>query len=165
MKYGSAVLSSVFIWLAASSSLTPFGKQAFAELNGEISAPMEMGMEMNFTPPSDCYEAAKQTGQPVRFFRDSAISQPVLVTHKPVAVPAQPVAGRNFYCATFHYSVDEQGNVVDVSTLYNSHDGLANVGFAKQAKKTLRDWRYQPGMVDRNPAKFTGLTTVFFHAF
>ncbi|MCI5044125.1 MAG: energy transducer TonB [Aquisalinus sp.] len=116
-------------------------------------------------PPATCFVDEKQTGKPVRYHRDSIIDQPKLLKRAAQRVPATPTAGRDFYCAAFHYAVDERGRVKDVITLYNSHPGIGGVNFARDAERTLKEWRYQPGMVDKAPAKYTGLTTVFYYGF
>ncbi|WP_306252962.1 hypothetical protein [Parvularcula sp. IMCC14364] len=116
-------------------------------------------------PPATCFVDEQQTGKPVRYHRGSIIDQPRLVRREAQKVPAQPVGGRNFYCAAFHYAVDERGRVKDIITLYNSHPGIGGVNFARQAERTLKEWQYEPGMVDKAPAKYTGLTTVFYYGF
>jgi hypothetical protein len=115
--------------------------------------------------PRQCFAPENQSGAPIRFNRESIIDQPNLVKREMQKVPPRPVGDRNFYCAAFAYAVDERGRVTDIATLYNSHPGIGGVNFAREARKTLKQWRYQPGQVDKAPAKFTGLSTVFYYEF
>ena len=115
--------------------------------------------------PSQCFSPENQSGAPVFFHQQSIIDQPRLVHREALAVPSSPRANRNFYCAAFSYSVDARGRVTDVQTLYNSHPGVGGIDFAREARSALRQWRYEPGLVDKGPQKFTGLTTVFYYGF
>jgi hypothetical protein len=115
--------------------------------------------------PSQCFTSEQQTGKPVSFYRGAIIDQPRLVHREMLGVPARPRANRNFYCAAFYYSVDERGQVTDIQTLYNSHPDVGGINFARDAKRTLRQWRYDPGLVDKGRTKFTGFTTVFYYGF
>ncbi len=163
------VLTSV----SACSSLSnnPFkDKSAIMPQSGAVDATYagqatQYAVQNAIAAPRQCFAPEHQTGAPVMFNRESIIDQPVLIKREPQKVPSHPTANRNFYCAAFAYAVDERGRVTDISTLYNSHPGLAGIDFARAAKKTLKQWRYEPGQVDKAPAKFTGLSTVFYYSF
>ncbi len=153
-------VSAVTLLSACTVGPKPFGKN---EIYNGVET--ESTSSIQIAAPDQCFEPEAQTGAPSAFHRESIIDQPVLVQRKSMKVPSAPIANRNFYCAAFHYSVDEKGRVKDILTLYDSHPGLGGINFAKAAEQTLKDWRYQPGLVDKAPAKYTGLKTVFYYAF
>ena len=176
MKYAFGVTSFATALLVGCSAMGPFtntgsGPAALGFSGSDYRETMISslgGAEESYAivqPPKQCFTPDTTTGKPVSFHRESIIDQPVLLNRQSVRVPSQPVANRNFFCAAFYYSVDQNGRVADVQTLYNSHPGLGGVNFAKDAKRALKDWRYQPGMVDKGRARFTGYTTVFYYGF
>lgn len=177
MKYAYIITTLGTVLLVGCSALGPpassEGEAAYPGFSGAeyrdtmITAQAKNSFIANSVvqAPTQCFARETQAGQPVRFHRESIIDQPVLMSRKALRVPSQPIADRNFFCASFYYSIDQNGRVADVQTLYNSHPGVGGINFAKEAKRTLKDWRYEPGMVDKGRAKFTGFTTVFYYGF
>lgn len=168
MRFSQIVCFAAFVALAGCAGIgnvTGIKKLGFQSADVSTGQAGWEDVTTRIEPPATCFVDEKQTGKPVRYHRDSIIDQPKLLKRAAQKVPATPTAGRDFYCAAFHYAVDERGRVKDVITLYNSHPGIGGVNFAREAERTLKEWRYEPGMVDKAPAKYTGLTTVFYYGF
>ena len=150
------------------TSINPFKNntnQSYTDYSASEAGLQEYVSTVRIEAPSQCFTPEEQGGKPVMFHRESIIDQPRLIHREMLGVPARPRANRNFYCAAFYYAVDARGRITDIQTLYNSHPDVAGIDFAREAKRTLKKWRYEPGMVDKGPKKFTGLTTVFYYGF
>ncbi|MGV6800678.1 MAG: energy transducer TonB [bacterium] len=144
-------------------SKSPLPNSGYSSYKGDMAA--EYVSSVRIEAPSACFLPDHQTGRPTRHHRGSIIDQPILRHKVAQKVPPMPRANRNFYCAAFSYTVGRDGHVVDIETLYNSHPNIGGIDFAKEARKSLKQWRYDPGMVDKAPQEFTGLSTVFYYSF
>lgn len=170
MRFISVLSLAVILPLTACSSVQKVNPVKRITGNSSFASSTYTGNE-NWTPtvrvsaPSTCFTPDRQSGTPVAHHRGSIIDQPVLRKRISQKVPSNPVANRDFVCAAFSYSIDERGRVTDIETLYNSHPGVGGMDFAKMAKQSLKQWQYEPGMVDKAPQRFVGLSTVFYFGY
>lgn len=167
MRVSVASTLLTVIAVGGCASFGPFKKEpaSVAELYVAETTQAEYVSASPVPAPLACFEPDDHAGAPVSYHQGSIIDKPRLVRRKAQKVPSRPVAGRNFYCAAFDYSVDHRGRVTDIHTIYNSHPGLGGIDFARMAKRTLQNWEFEPGMVDKAPQQFTGLRTVFYYGF
>lgn len=131
-------------------------------VSGTASAQQATG---EITVPPQCLEKPSEQGMPVSYHRESMIDQPVLMFRQDPHYPVQPSETRDFYCASFMFSVGADGRVNNVETLYDSHPGIDGMQFGQLARAALDSWQFQPGMIDKAPAEFIGFSAVFYQGF
>lgn len=115
--------------------------------------------------PPQCYRAPVTEGIPMVYARESLIDQPILVQRADPEWPKQASTSIDYYCASFSFQVNAAGKPVAIEVLYDSHPGIDGIQFGQMAQQALKQWRYQPGMVDKGEADFLGFTAVFFKGF